>query len=59
VMGSCEYGDEPSGSGATDLVSWFVPRFVFWSVGWMVCLFLSKNVSPSNPLTGGGRYVKF
>jgi hypothetical protein len=35
-MGSCEYGDEPSGSGATDLVSWFVPRFVFWSVGWLV-----------------------
>jgi hypothetical protein len=22
VAGSCEYGDEPSGSGATDLVSW-------------------------------------
>jgi hypothetical protein len=22
VAGSCEYGDEPSGSGATKLVSW-------------------------------------
>jgi hypothetical protein len=22
VAGSCEYGDEPSGSGATDLVSY-------------------------------------
>jgi hypothetical protein len=24
VAGSCEYGDEPSGSGATELVSWLV-----------------------------------
>jgi hypothetical protein len=24
VAGSCEYGDEPSGSGATELVGWFV-----------------------------------
>jgi hypothetical protein len=22
VVGCCEYGDEPSGSGATELVSW-------------------------------------
>jgi hypothetical protein len=24
VAGSCEYGDEPSGSSATELVSWLV-----------------------------------
>jgi hypothetical protein len=24
VSRSCEYGDEPSGSGATELVSWLV-----------------------------------
>jgi hypothetical protein len=27
VAGCCEYGDEPSGSGATELVSWLV-RYV-------------------------------
>jgi hypothetical protein len=34
VAGSCEYGDEPSGSGATELVS-YVQFFAF----------LNKNVS--------------
>jgi len=24
VPGSCKYGDEPAGSGTTDLVSWLV-----------------------------------
>jgi hypothetical protein len=28
VAGSCEYGDEPSGSGATDLVSCKVVNYV-------------------------------
>jgi hypothetical protein len=28
VAGSCEYGDEPSSSGATQLVGWLV--------GWLV-----------------------
>jgi hypothetical protein len=36
VAGSCEYGDEPLGSGATELVSLFVNLFV----GWLVCLFV-------------------
>jgi hypothetical protein len=28
VSGSCEYGDEPAGSGAIELVSYFVCLFV-------------------------------
>jgi hypothetical protein len=28
VVGSCEYGDEPSGSGATEILIWFVKLLV-------------------------------
>jgi hypothetical protein len=30
VAGSCEYGDEPSGSGATELVSLDLHNLVCW-----------------------------
>jgi hypothetical protein len=34
VAGSCEYGDEPLGSGATELVSLLICLLV----GWFVCM---------------------
>jgi hypothetical protein len=29
VAGSCEYGDKPSGSGATELIGWLVTPVLF------------------------------
>jgi hypothetical protein len=37
VAGSCECGDEPSGSGATELVGWLACLSVGRSVGRSVC----------------------
>jgi hypothetical protein len=28
VAGSCKYGDEPAGSGATELVGWLEEMFI-------------------------------
>jgi hypothetical protein len=36
VAGCCEYDDEPSGSGATELVGWLVVWSVGWLLGWLV-----------------------
>jgi hypothetical protein len=35
VAGSCEYGDEPSGSGATELVTLLVT--ILSETSWLLC----------------------
>jgi hypothetical protein len=40
VAGSCEYGDELAGSGATELVAWLVSQSVSQSVN---CLLVGKK----------------
>jgi hypothetical protein len=56
VTGSCEYGDEPSGSGATELVrtSKRTPHFTITTINWLtlfkevIAVYNETHIKPIN-----------